>query len=253
MKIIDMPEKEYFRAKGVSKSLLAKMDCPAKAFVPMKETPAMLLGSITHMAILQPEIFDDHFIFAPDINKRTKAGKEEWAEFEAANADKRVITSDQYDYAFAMQKAVAAHPMASELLKEGKAEQSCFWNDERTGKECKARIDWLTGGNVIADLKTAASAHPFAFSRSCHDFKYHWQDAWYTRGAQADDFYFIVVEKDAPHVVEVYRLTDEAKELGRIQIDAALDKYMMCWGFDEWPGYNDSDRVNLIDLPHYAY
>lgn len=253
MKMIDMPEKEYFKAKGISKSLLAKMDCPAKSFVPMKETPAMMIGSMVHKAILEPDMFDDCYVIAPEINKRTNAGKAEWAEFQEANAERIVITQEQRDHAMKMNDAVRAHQMASELLDKGKAEQSCFWNDERTGEACKARIDWMRPDNVIVDLKTVNSAHPFAFSRSCHDFKYHWQQAWYQRGAQADDFYFLVVEKDAPYVVEVYRLTDEAHKLGLIQVDAALDKYRMCKGFNEWGGYNDSDRVNVIDLPHYAY
>jgi len=253
MNMIDMPEKEYFKAKGVSKSLLAKMDCPAKAYVRSKETPAMMIGSMVHKAILEPDDFDDCYVVAPEINKRTKAGKEEWAEFQAANAERIVITQGQRDHAMGMQDAVQAHQMASELLSEGKAEQSCFWNDGRTGEACKARIDWMRPDNVIVDLKTANSAQPFTFSRSCHDFKYHVQDAWYTRGAKADDFYFIVVEKEAPYVVEVYRSTDEAKALGLVQVDAALDKLRMCKGFNEWGGYNDSDEVNIIDLPPFAY
>lgn len=42
-------------------------------------TPAMIFGSAAHSYILTPQLGE--VVQAPDINRRTKAGKEEWAEF----------------------------------------------------------------------------------------------------------------------------------------------------------------------------
>jgi len=247
-----MPEKEYFAADAISKSLLSRMDCPAKLNQPFKETPSMFTGSMAHKAILEPNDFDKCYIVAPAINKRTKAGKEEWAEFEAANASKLVITSEQYDMAMAMQKAIKSHPMASKLLKDGVAEQSHFWKDENTSELCKCRADYVRNDGVIVDLKTTVNASPSEFARTCAKFKYHWQDAWYSRGTKATDFYFIVVETSAPHVVECYKLSPEAKQKGLHEIDEALNKYISCKVFDEFCGYNPSNEVTTIDLPAWA-
>ena len=244
----------YHMSSGISKSTLSMMSCPRKIKAKSRpQTPSMRDGSILHKCILEPNDFDRVYVVSPKFDKRTKAGKAEAEEFEANNVDREAITSDLYDKAMIMQKAVYDHPMASELLSNGKAEQSHYWADERTGELCKARTDWLRPDNVIVDLKRSASASPWMFSKYIWDYKYHWQDAWYSRGIGADDFYFLVVEEysDVP-IVEVYRLTDEAKDQGLMEVDEALDKYILCREFDNWGGYNDSDRVNLIDLPKYA-
>ena len=244
----------YHASPGISKSRLAMMSCPRKLTAKSKpQTPAMFEGSILHKAILEPNDFSRVYVVAPECDRRTKAGKEKFAEFEAANADKEVIKAETYEKAMIMQKAVHAHPLASEMLSKGKAEQSHYWTDTRTNELCKSRTDWLRPDNIIVDLKRSASASPWMFSKYICDYKYHWQDAWYTRGINAEDFYFLVVEEysDKP-MVEVYRLSNEAKAQGLREVDAALDKYILCRDFNDWPGYNDSENVNIIELPAYA-
>jgi len=243
---VSMPDSLYFNAKAISKSLLSRMDCPAKARMPFEATPAMVDGTIIHCAILEPDSFDKRFIVAPEINKRTNAGKAEWAEFCKDNESKTVITAAQYDMSMSAQKAAYGHPTASELLSGGKAEQAYFWQDERTGEKCKCKADYVS--DVIVDLKTCSSAAPGAFSKACADFKYHWQQAWYSRGIGIDDFYFIALEKKT-YFVEVYQLDKEAVELGMRQIDAALDRYILCRDFDDWPTYNDPNSVTTLSLP----
>ena len=43
-----------------------------------KETPAMALGTAVHQALLEPDDFYDIYHVIEKINKRTKAGKEEY-------------------------------------------------------------------------------------------------------------------------------------------------------------------------------
>ena len=250
----NLNEHIYHRSQGISKSTLAMMSCPRKITATQPpQTPSMLAGSILHKCILEPDKFDDTYAVAPECDRRTKAGKIIYAEFVEDNEDKEVITSELYEKSMAMQKAVHSHPLASELLSQGNAEQSHYWTDERTQELCKSRTDWLRPDNVIVDLKRSASASPWMFSKYIWDYKYHWQDAWYTRGINAKDFYFLVVEEysDKP-MVEIYQLTDAAKLQGLHEVDAALDEFINCRDFDHWPGYNDSDKVTLIDLPKYA-
>ena len=54
-------------------------------------TAAMQLGSAIHSAILTPLEFTKNYVVAPDIDKRTKAGKEAWAKFVEENT-KTIIT-----------------------------------------------------------------------------------------------------------------------------------------------------------------
>ena len=46
------------------------------------ETPAMVLGSLTHCLVLEPERFAAKFAVAPKVDRRTNSGKALWAAFE---------------------------------------------------------------------------------------------------------------------------------------------------------------------------
>ena len=246
----------YHRSAGISKSTLAMMSCPRKIKAKAKpQTDSMRDGSVLHKAILEPDDFLASYVMLPSTAKlNTNKGKEVKAQLIADNPTKEVIKQDIYEKALMMKDAVHAHTLARELLSEGKAEQSHYFNDGRTGELCKMRTDWRPkASNIIVDVKRSASASPRMFAKYVHDFKYHWQDAWYTRGINADDFYFLVVEEysDKP-MVEVYRLSNEAKAQGLREVDAALDKYLLCKAFNDWPSYNDQDSVTIIDLPKWA-
>ena len=80
---------EYHKGPGLSSSdlkLLARSPLhykTAKAFHP-EETNAMRLGTAVHCAILEPDRIDVEYVLAPEgIDRRTKAGKAQWAELEA--------------------------------------------------------------------------------------------------------------------------------------------------------------------------
>lgn len=59
---------------------------------PLEQTTALLVGSAVHKMVLEPETFDSEFVIAPDINRRTKNGKEEYADFLKSAAGKSIIT-----------------------------------------------------------------------------------------------------------------------------------------------------------------
>jgi len=251
IKSVDITDDEYFANPAISKSLLSRMDCPQKAFIPMAETPAMLEGTLAHCAILEPDLFDSRYIVDPKMPKRSKADKEALEAWQLDNTGLRIITKEQYDNSMRMSDAIRSHPKASELLSGGKAEQAFFWDDERTGEECKCKADYVHG-DMIVDLKTTLSANPVDFARSVAKFKYHWQDAWYSRGSESDRFLFIAIEKKEPYIIEIYELDIEAKSKGCTEIDSALDKYIWHRDFDEYIGYTGSGDINKLSLPSWA-
>lgn len=250
IKPTEMTDEEYFKAKGLSKSFLARMDCPDKAHIYKEPTPAMLLGTLAHCAILEPDQFDLRYVVAPEINKRTNAGKAEWAEFEAANAGKVVITQDQYTQAQAMAEAIRNHPTASSFLSGGMAEQAYFWEDEN-GELCKCKADYIQGDTIV-DLKTCADASPSGFGRAVTNFKYHWQDAWYRDGIGAERFVFVAIEAAEPYVIEVYELGEESVQKGRDQINAAKERYVFHRDFEPYIGYTGHGGITELHLPAWA-
>lgn len=50
-----------------------------------KETDAMLLGTVVHCLILEPETFASRYVVGPNVDASTADGKNEWAEFAMAH------------------------------------------------------------------------------------------------------------------------------------------------------------------------
>ena len=142
-----MTEKEYNEIEAVRRSDLMKIRKSPLHYKWAKEhpeeeesTPSQIFGAAAHKYLLELGSFYDEYALAPNVDKRTKAGKEEWERFKAENEGKTVITSDDLDKLWLMQEAVCDHKAAKELL-FGTIETPILWTDPETGIECKIRPD----------------------------------------------------------------------------------------------------------------
>lgn len=256
---------EYHRHTAVSKSHLdlvarsplhywARYVDPNR--VEPEPTPAMLMGTAVHTHVLELDAWDSRYVSAPEaIDRRTKAGKEAWAAFEAEAAGRTVISRADADLVMAIGRAVHGHPAAAALLSwDGQAETTHMWTDATTGLECKCRPDWLTSdGSLIVDLKTTEDASPAGFRKSIASWRYHVQAAWYLHGLEQasgkrpDQFIFICVEKKPPHAVAVYAADAEMVAAGYDTAMRDLQVLADCKAAGSWPGY--SEQIELISLP----
>lgn len=254
---------EYHAHPAVSKSHLDKVaKSPAHYWahyldperVPPEPTAAMMLGTALHTAVLEPHLWGEQYATAPEgIDRRTKVGKEAWAAFEAEAQGKTVLTGEDAQRIQRMAAAVHQHPASSFLLElPGTREASYFWTDEETGLECKCRPDWHSQDRrIIVDVKTTKDASPREFARSVAAFRYHVQANWYQRPFQeAEQFLFIAVESQAPHLVAVYAATPGMVAAGGRTADRDLRLLAACRASDRWPGY--SEEIQPLDLPTWC-
>ena len=227
---------------------------------PPEPTPAMRFGTAAHSWILTPSVAPSEILVAPKVDRRTKAGKEAWAMFEADSHGRTIVSEEEAHTLAKMAGAVSASPAAQVALDAAeRREVSCAWADPAgSGLMMRGRPDAL-GDNLIVDLKTAQDASPDAFARTAANFGYHAQAAYYLDGLRrlgyCDEqavFLFVVVEKTAPFGVAVYALDDEAIEAGRTQYTEAWDLYRRCRAKNEWPGYPGSQRIETLSLPRWA-
>jgi hypothetical protein len=218
--------------------------------LPVEPTPAMVTGTLFHGLVLEPHLFDSEFVVAPQINRKTKAGKEEWAAFEAASQDKILVSTDQMDLVRNMTEAVMSHPAASTILRlKGEAEQTYTWTDDQTGEACKCRPDWHAEGLVV-DLKSTIDASPEGFAKSVNNFRYHVQANWYLRGTpNAEQFVFIACEKTPPFAVAVYVASPEMVAAGGRAADEDLARLAEYRREDNWPSY--SNQIETLNLPRW--
>lgn len=228
-----------------------------KALGAKEATPAMQLGTLVHTLVLEPDTFEERYIVAPKVDRRTKAGKVEWAEFQAAAGDREVIDAATNGKAREIAVSVRTHARAAKLLEAATArEESLFWEDEETGVECKCRPDARAASGLVVDLKTARDASPHGFQRAVASHGYHIQAAHYMAGVRAAgyaarEFLFVVVETELPYGVAVYRLDPYAIERGEDARVKALDLFVECRERGEWPGYG-AGKIETIELPGWA-
>ena len=261
---------DYHKGPGISKSGLDNIaKSPAHyqhALSEVREfTPAMLLGSVTHHKLLEPENFTDWFAVAPEINRRTNEGKAAWEKFQTDNANKTVVTGEVLETAERIIAKIKDHSIANGQL-EGFKEVAFYWKDERTGVLCKCKPDCLGMQAQLVDLKVVSEADPGNFARKILNLRYHVQAALYLDGVRAAidqgnvtelkflaprKFVFLAVESSEPHGIGVYELPIDAVELGRSKYQADLKTFLECTASGKWPTYTES--VVPIQLPKYAW
>jgi len=219
--------KQYHEMPGWSKSRLDLINrSPAHMIETQKNkvtTPAMAFGSALHCAVLTPALYELEYCVIPECDRRTKAGKELYAEFVIENKGKTVIDSADAANVELMKMSIFSHPLASAMLTGGEAEQSFFWIEPLTRLRCKARPDYLRHDGICIDLKTTDNATYNSFQRSMYKYRYHVQGAFFSDGVfqavnkQVTDFVLIAIEKEPPFGIMVYRLDDLAIDAGRVE------------------------------------
>jgi hypothetical protein len=217
---------EYHKLPAWSKTALDKINRSPAHYLewianPPEQTPAMAFGSALHCAVLTPELYQNQYVVAPAIDRRTTAGKAAWKEFETEMSGKSIISAESCGQIERMKVEILNHPLASQILSNGDAEQSFFWTDPKTSLDCKARTDYCRTDGIVVDLKTCENAGFKDFQRSVYNYRYHVQGAFFmdgifqATGKQCTDFVLLAVEKEPPFGIMVYRLDDMAIDTGR--------------------------------------
>ncbi len=247
----DIPFNEYAADDGINASTLkhcarSPLHAHAERNHPSKQTPAMALGDAAHASVLEPERFEADFAKGLTCQRRSKADKEKWAEWEAAHPTQTALGEKDWNIVASIRDSVSKHPAASELLLgEGLNEVTLIWDDEDTGHRCKGRIDRLTSYGsypAVVDLKTTKDASGQGFGTEIARYHYHASAAWYLRGANAlapmnRRFFFIAVEKVPPFAVGVHELDAYSIEVGSVLCQRWLEKYTRSLDSGNWEGY----------------
>lgn len=261
----DIPEDEYHRDPVVggslsvtSSKLLLPPSCPA-LFKHARDhggyhSKAMDTGTVVHSMVLGTEATHVVLDFPNFKTDKARAARDA-----AVAAGKIPLTAAQLADAQKIADAVKSHDVAGGLFAEGDAETSGFWQDGDTGIWLRMRTDWTThfGSPTIVDFKTTADVSPEEFARSVAKYGYFRQDPHYRDGLAADlgcdpdeiDFVFVAVDVNAPHLVMVYRLDDEAVALGREQNKIAREIYRDCTESGNWPTWDDG--IANLSLRYY--
>lgn len=272
----------YHKWQAVSNSRLTKFArSPAHMRYeqehPKEPTPAMVVGSAAHTALLEPELFEATYAVAERCSATKKdgdrcantggvvlgglwyCGVKGHAPDGAGVSERIVLSPEDYDNCMGASAALRAHPRLSQLVvgPDVEREVSVVWVDEETGLLCKARLDaWNKKLGVLTDAKKVQDACPDAFGRELKNRGLYRQLAMYgdalaAHGEELKHLVFAVVEEQPPHGCAGYRVDEDTADFGGTEYRTLLAQYARCAEAGEWPGYPED--ITEIGLPAWFW
>lgn len=219
-------------------------------FEPTKD---MILGSLVHCYLLEPTQFEADFFMLPELNLRTKADRETRDQMLIENAGKMAVTDELIAQAKAMRDSVMRNPQALRVLEPGYKEASFWWTCQFSHLNFKAKLDQSCSKH-FCELKTTESCEREWFSKHADNMNYDLSLYHYREGLRNImglelPAYFIVVERNPPHVCQVYRVGDMFWETGHAKWLRALEQLEIGLAKDLWPGYFDENEEVEIQPP----
>jgi hypothetical protein len=272
-----MPFDEYLQVDAMSQSALKELARSPWHYanrVDVKETRAMLNGSLVHCARLEPDALAQRYVMVPEdapkrpapaqwaakkSNESSQIAKDWWNAFGEEVAGRSIIPAADYAIMQLQLAALNREPQIVEDMTGGDSEVSVFWIDPITGVYCKARPDYVRqtpDGDILTDLKSTVDESPSGFGRAAARMRYDLQQAHYVDGWQIATgrkvavFSFAAVTSKPPVLAKAYLLPEEFAMKGEAARCELLATYANCRRTDTWPDYG-AGRI-VADVPAYA-
>jgi|GEM_PF-1549388 len=255
----------YHDSFGVSHSNIKEIFDPCtpqnfkiKLKTEREQTEAMKIGTACHMAVFDFDDFVKKVKAEPEVNKRTKAGKEELAKFYDENREKLILAPNDLDRIEGIAESVQNNEIVSKLLNDSQhnlIEMAAWFKWHNV--ICKFKPDFFNiKKNLIIDLKTTNAGHFSAFQKSIRDYNYDTQAALYLRGMKeitGNDYRFlwIVVEKFPPYNVYLWYPAERMLDQAELKLINALELISDCEENKFWPGV--PKEALEIDFTNYYY
>lgn len=220
-------------------------------------TETMKLGSAIHSLLIEPDNFNRDFLVMPELNLRTKEGRETKAKLELENKDKTILSNDLYIQATNCANVIKESEF-NNFFKNGYGERSYF--GEIDGVKCKCRPDYIVndrGRAFIVDLKTTGfgGANPNEFSRKVANMGYYIQAAFYLELIEdIKNFFFLVIETEPPYMIGLYDLDNVSLDYGREQIKKAINVYKNIDNIKNvYVDKISNETLQTLTLPNYVF
>jgi hypothetical protein len=260
---------DYYKIKALSHSMLSclaqsPMECRMRYVddpptLPKKDSAAFAMGHAVHCLALEPNEFSNRFAIAPKCDRRTNAGKAEWAQFLVDCEGRELLDDQQYEDALDCVQALNNHPQFATIMAQPRRVEVEHYFD-LFGHRFKARLDCVVDSmRLILDIKTTDDASPHRWQWSAVDYGYHRQNAIYREAVRQDTrkdyrFIFAVVEKPKPSTrgipptVALYELDPDTVLMGYDDTQRLVQDYEDRMANGWWQQYY-SDGIVPLRLP----
>ncbi len=263
----DVPEEIYRAWPAVNQTLLKTVRSahPLQAYneslVPFESSESMQFGSAIHIALLEPEKFEDLVIPGLMIRRQGQKNIDEWLTFEMEHKDQIILTPTRYDLAQLTAERLRAHPHVGPLVTnpQRRVEAAMVWIDPRTGMLCKGKLDLLTmwkGKNWMVDLKIlntkgAKILTDDACRKRMGEHGHDFQAGFYTDGLleivpDEPIGYLIVYVQPEPFDARIIAPDFFALKNGRWKYRKALRTWKQCVDTGIYPGHPEVAELALM-------
>ena len=275
MLISQLPDQEYHSKPHLSSHQLKEfMRSPAhyQALLARKRTrasKAMEVGTCIHMALLEPERFQNAVLWEESCDRRSKAGKELYNEWLLSvrhdhivisgrstrpEIDNIVIGATDLDNIRGMQEAYYKQSWVAEIHSDGsdhENELSVF--QEFEGVELRSRFDKVINRDILLDVKKTQDANPRTWKYDFLRYGYGYQMAFYRMmfrlefGKMPSDVVIVAIEEQYPHAVVPYIIPSYKLDEYEGKIIENISTFKQCSDLNEWPSYCPGKMI-VLDL-----
>lgn len=264
---LDMPMADYLAMPHMSASRLEIFRRSPLQYLhsltqPPKQSPALERGTALHLAVLEPEKFDGHYVVLGQCEGTKRdggrcgyqgsvwragqsfCGTHDPAKGQPVDPVVEILGADIYEQVTGMRDAILAHDRARSLfVGDGAFEASIVFEDPETGVTCRVRPDRLIErAGMLVDIKATRDATAHAFARQAENLGYFRKLALYRRALRSvgwplKEIAVLAIEPTAPHDLVPYLLDERAINTADEEVTQLLHHFAMCRETGDWPGY----------------
>ncbi len=269
----DVPMPTYIADPALSSSESVKINKTPKTLDHDRKnkrevTKVMIEGTAVHLAVLEPEVFDDYYIVLGQCEAYKKGDGERCSnpgiyyrdgssfcgtrshdpyDKEPMAEGLSIIGEDSMEKIRHGKASVMGHASAKLYFQgKGRSEVVGIWTDPGTGVRCKIRIDRdLSRVSHHMDLKWTARIDDEGFQRQAGIMGWVQRSAFYRRGMAhlgrpAKASVIVAVENVAPHDCRLFVLDEKNIAEFDSGLDAIFARYDECVKTNTWPGYDQA-------------
>lgn len=206
-------------------------------------------------AVIAGQKLADLYATPPEevLSNGARRGKA-YTEWKDSLEGRREISAEDWDRLNRIVANCLRHPRVVEIFDQTQDCQATFRHTDDAGHKRKALADGV-GRRFLWDFKTTSSSWDQLY-RSCIDYGYLWQDAWYEQAAVACGWEphrlkFVFAQTAKPFGVRVYTFPEDLVDQARVQIARTLDQIALRRELGYYRSAEDEEE-GVLDFPHWT-
>jgi|TARA_R110000787_G_scaffold16014_2_gene49060 hypothetical protein len=209
--------------------------------LPKPKDSTFSLGLCIYEKIVNPlDSFKKKYIVSPKFDKRTKLGKEKYANFmDIESIDKIIISQDDNNLIDEIITNILINEKLYNKIIDSNFDCSVYLIDKISGLKIKLKTDIFIKDKLIIDFKSSKDSSINSFKSEIDYNNYSLTSAIYMDFLKIKEYVFISCENKAPYQMSIYSLNKKLIEQGRKDYRIALD--LLKWSYDNnyWCDYID--------------